>query len=126
MFPRGTHAWQIKSGSATPSATTELNPLRHAGLVEAIKGGADYVLFWTNDPTDIVRSNVQKSFTKEVRKVRSDANVTVLFADEIERLCYQHLAVLAQNGPVPISGLVGLEVWALSCPAFPGVGYWGF
>jgi hypothetical protein len=112
LFPKGAHVWQVKSGRATPSAATELDSGRHAGLLEAIKGGADYVLFWANDPTDVVRSNVRESFTQAVRKVRGDANVTVLFTDEIERLCYQHVAVLAQNGPVPISGLVGLEIWA--------------
>lgn len=112
LFPRGTHVWQVKSGSKAPSATAELDSGRHAGLLEAIKGGADYVLFWANDPTDVVRSTVQESFTKGVRNIRGDASVTVLFADEIERLCYQHVAVLAQNGAAPISGLVPLEVWA--------------
>lgn len=112
LFPRGVQVWQVKSGGTTPSATSELDAHKHAALVDAIKGGADYVLFWANDPTDVVRTNVRDSFTKEVRAIRIDANVTVLFADEIERLCYQHVAVLAQNGPAPISGLVGLEVWA--------------
>lgn len=112
LFPLGLHVWQIKSGSTTPSATTEVDPVKHPGLIEAIKGGADYVLFWTFDPTDVVRSNVETSFTDAVQAIRADANVRFLFADQIERLCYQHLSVLAQTGPAPISGLVGLEVWA--------------
>lgn len=112
LFPLGVQVWQVKSGGTTPSATSELDAHKHAALVDAIKGGADYTLFWANDPTDVVRTNVGNTFTKEVRAIRGDANVTVLFADEIERLCYQHVAVLAQNGPAPISGLVGLEVWA--------------
>jgi hypothetical protein len=111
-FPRGLNVWQIKSGSSTPSATAELREETHAGLIEAIRQGADYVLLWTNDPTDVVRTNVRTNFSQAVQKVRADANVLVLFADEIERLCYQHLAVLAQSGPVPIRGLVGLETWA--------------
>lgn len=112
LFPLGLHVWQIKSGSTTPSATTELDPVKHAGLIEAIKSGADYVLFWTFDPTDVVRSNVETSFTNAVRAIRAGANVRFLFADQIERLCYQHLSVLAQTGPAPINGLVGLEVWS--------------
>src|SRR5680860_215573 len=112
LFPHGPHVWQIKSGSTTPSATAEFDPDKHAALVEAIKDGSDYVLFWTNDPTEQVRKHAQEGFSDAVRKVRSDARAVVLFADEIERLCYQHLAVLAQHGPVPISGLAGLDIWA--------------
>lgn len=112
LFPVGPHVWQIKSGSSTPSATTEVDPVKHPGLIEAIKSGADYVLFWTFDPTDVVRSNVEMSFTNAVRAIRADANVRFLFADQIERLCYQHLSVLAQTGPAPINGLVGLDVWS--------------
>jgi len=112
LFPHGPHVWQIKSGSTTPSATAEFDPDKHAALVEAIKDGSDYVLFWTNDPTEQVRKHAREGFSDAVRKVRSDARAVVLFADEIERLCYQHLAVLAQHGPVPISGLAGLDIWA--------------
>ena len=112
LVPRGPHVWQIKSGGTTPSASAEFDAEKHAALVEAIEGGADYVLFWTNDPTDQIRSNVRESFSTKVQEVRADAKTVVLFADEIERLCYIHLAVLAQVGPVPISGLTGLDVWA--------------
>lgn len=111
LFPRGLHVWQIKSGSTTPSADAELSD-KHVGLIEAIRNGADYVLFWTFDPTDIVRTNVITAFTAGVQAIRPDAKVTFLFADQIERLCYQHVSVLAQNGPAPLDGLVGLEVWA--------------
>ena len=70
------------------------------------------MLFWTNDPTDKQRTAVTTAFTNSVKKIRADANVVPIFADEIEQLCYQHVAVLAQHGPMPITGLVGLEVWA--------------
>ncbi|WP_458316478.1 hypothetical protein [Mycolicibacterium brisbanense] len=112
IFPRGRHVWQIKSGKTAPSAAKELDPGKHGVLLDAIKNGADYVLFWTNDPVDPTRDAVREDFEKEVRKVRADANVTVLIADGIEQLCYQHVSVLAQHGPMPISGLAGLEVWA--------------
>jgi hypothetical protein len=111
LFPLGPCVWQIKSGSTTPSHTTEFDPEKHAGLIEAIKGGSDYVLFWTFDPTDVVRSNVETGFMTAVQQARPDANVRFLFADQIERLCYQHLSVLAQSGPAPLRGLVGLKVW---------------
>ncbi|GAB1813783.1 hypothetical protein [Mycobacterium sp. MUNTM1] len=111
LFPLGPCVWQIKSGSTTPSHTTEFNPEKHAGLIDAIKNGADYVLFWTFDPTDVVRSNVETGFTTAVQQARRDANVRFLFGDQIERLCYQHLSVLAQSGPAPLRGLVGLKVW---------------
>ncbi|WP_165643818.1 hypothetical protein [Mycobacteroides abscessus] len=111
-FPRGHNVWQIKSGKTAPSVSKEINPTKHAALIEAIKNGADYVLFWTNDPIDKQRKAVTTAFTNAVKKIRADANVVTIFADEIEQLCYQHVAVLAQHGPMPISGLVGLEVWA--------------
>jgi hypothetical protein len=111
-FPLGNQVWQVKSGGTSPSAAVELNPEKHAALIEAIKNGADYVLFWTNDPIAITRSTVTTNFTDAVQSVRADAKVTTLFAEEIEQLCYQHPAVLAQHGPVPISGLVGIDVWA--------------
>lgn len=112
LFPLGPRVWQIKSGSTTPSAMKELDPDKHAGLVKAIVDGADYVLFWANDPTEVVRSNVETDFANAVQAVRVDATVRFLFAAQIERLCYQHLSVLAQSGPAPINGLVGLKVWA--------------
>ncbi|MDC9007678.1 hypothetical protein [Mycobacterium marinum] len=112
LFPPGDQVWQIKSGGTSPSATVELNSDKHAALIEAIKNGADYVLFWTNDPIPATRSTVITNFTNVVKEVRADAKVTFLFADEIEQLCYQHPTVLAQHGPVPISGLVGIGVWA--------------
>ncbi|MGB8406299.1 MAG: hypothetical protein WCE30_19745 [Mycobacterium sp.] len=111
-FPRGHYVWQIKSGKTAPSVSKEINPKKHAALIEAIKNGADYVLFWTNDPIDKQRTAVTTAFTNAVKKIRADANVVPIFADEIEQLCYQHVAVLAQHGPMPITGLVGLEVWA--------------
>jgi hypothetical protein len=112
IFPLGLRAWQIKSGSTPPSAEKEFNPGKHAGLIKAIMDGADYVLFWTNDPIEITRTNVETDFTNAVQAVRADAKVTILFASQIEQLCYRHMSVLAQNGPAPIYGLVGLTVWS--------------
>ena len=115
QFPKGARVWQVKSGGTTPSAETEFDPVKHPALIEAIRDGSNYVLFWANDPTDVVRGNVAKAFNAKVQAIRSDATATILLADEIEPpLCSRHLAVLTHRGGLPFGGVVGLDVWETS------------
>ena len=58
-FPGGRNVWQIKSGTTSPSATTELTK---SGVLDAFADGFDYVLFWTNDPADPTRANIRSAF----------------------------------------------------------------
>lgn len=111
LLPIGPQVWQVKSGSTPPSATDELDEETHAALIEAIRDGYDYVLFWANDPVDPTRTTVVDNFTRAVQGVRTDAKVTPLFAEAIERLCHAHLGVLAQQSPIPLAGVVGLQTW---------------
>jgi hypothetical protein len=112
LLPTGMCVWQVKSGATAPSADAEFDENRHRPLLEAIRAGADYVLFWTNDPVDPQRSGVTQRFTTAVQSVRSDATVTFIFAEQVERLCMAHVGVLAQQAQIPLSGVVSLEVWA--------------
>jgi hypothetical protein len=102
LLPRGDCVWQVKSGSSVPTSSKEFDEQKHAALFEAIRKGADYVLFWTNDPPDPTATSVKDRFQSAVRDVRTDAVVHFLFADEIQRLCLAHLGVLAQLSPVPL------------------------
>lgn len=111
FLPSGPQVWQIKSGSTPPSATDEFNEQKHPALIEAIRDGCDYVLFWANDPVDPTRTTVVDNFAQAVRGIRADAIVTPLFAEAIERLCHAHLGVLAQQSPIPLAGVVGLQTW---------------
>lgn len=112
LLPRGDCVWQVKSGSSGPSSSKEFNEEKHAALFEAIRKGADYVLFWTNDPSDPTATSVMESFQSAVHGVRSNAAIHFLLADQIQRLCLAHLGVLAQLSPVPLGGVVSLDVWA--------------
>src|SRR6266511_575786 len=110
LLPTGPQVWQVKSGASVPSATAEFDP-KHVGLIDAIRKGYDYVLFWTNDPADPNETNVREAFTAAVQAIRPDAKAEFIFADRIERLCYAHLAVLAQSPALPLAGVVSLRTW---------------
>lgn len=112
LLPGGDCVWQVKSGSSVPLSGKEFDEQKHAGLFAAVRNGADYVLFWTNDPPDPTGTSMKERFQSAVRDVRSDAVVHFLFADEIQRLCLAHLGVLAQLSPIPLGGVVSLDVWA--------------
>lgn len=113
LLPVGPQVWQLKSGASPPSAAREFDAKRHPALIKAIHDGYDYVLFWTCDPTDRIRTRVTRSFTEAVRGIRPDAKATFLFAERIEGLCYAHLGVLVQHSPIPLSGVVSLTVWGV-------------
>jgi hypothetical protein len=102
--------WQVKSGSSPPDASKEFGS-KHTALLEAIREGYDYVLFWTNDPVDPTAATVKENFQKAIQEVRPDASATFVFADAIERLCYAHLAVLSQAHALPLGGVVSLRTW---------------
>lgn len=112
VLPTGRNVWQIKSGGSVPSANDEFDPDKHGALLQAIRDGYDYVLFWTNDPVDPTLTTVKNNFTTAAQAVRADVKVTFLFAEAIESVCYAHLGVLVQQSPFPLAGVVGLEVWA--------------
>lgn len=111
VMPTGPCVWQVKSGGSVPGAAGEFDATKHGALLEAIRDGLDYVLFWANDPVDPTLSTVQANFTEAAQAVRADVRVTFLFADAIERLCLSHLGVLVQQSPIPLAGVVGLDVW---------------
>jgi hypothetical protein len=71
-------------------------------------------LFWANDPEDPIGRKVRADFSAAVKAIRVDAEVAFIFTDDSERLCYAHLGVLAQIAPVPLGGVVTLDVWAPS------------
>lgn len=114
LLPPFDCVWQVKSGTTEPSASREFDEEKHAALREAVTAGANYVLFGTNDPTDPQATRVTDAFRAAVRAVRPDAKAWFLFADAIERLCWGHLGVLAQQSPIPLGGVVSLDVWAAS------------
>ena len=110
-IPTGSCVWQVKSGATRPSAAKELDTARHAPLADAIRQGADYVLFWTGDQVSPVSDAVRDEFRNAVQEIRAGAEIHFLFAEGIERLCLAHLGVLAQASPFPLSGLVSLVRW---------------
>ena len=110
LLSTGPQVWQAKSGSTALSAAKEFDQ-KHAGLIKAIQDGYDYVLFWTNDPVDPTATTIKDSFRQAVQAIRPDAEATFLFADAIERLCYAHLAVLAQSSTLPLGGVVSINTW---------------
>lgn len=112
LLPPADCVWQVKSGATAPSASREFDQEKHAALREAIAAGADYVLFWTNDPTETQETPIKDAFREAVRALRPDAEPRFLFGDAIERLCLAHLSVLAQHSPIPLGGVVSLDVWA--------------
>jgi hypothetical protein len=114
LLPPGYCVWQVKSGETAPSARREFDEQKRARLREEIAQGADYVLFWANDPTDRQATPVRDAFRAEIRAVRPDAEAHFLFGEAIERLCLAHLGVLAHQSPIPLGGVVSLDVWAAS------------
>ena len=120
LLPPGDCVWQVKCCATAPSASKEFNERKHADLFEAIRDEADYVLFWTNDPTEPKSRSVKAAFRAAAREVRADTEVHFLFADEIDRLCQTHLGVVAQQSPIPLGGVVSLDVWAAG-ESFPSV-----
>jgi hypothetical protein len=110
LFPIGRQVWQIKSGSSAPDASKEFDP-KHIALIEAIRDGYNYVLFWTNDPVDPTASAVKDKFQEAVRAIRADASATFVFADAIEGMCYAHLAVLSLIPALPLRGVISLSTW---------------
>jgi hypothetical protein len=110
LLPVGPQVWQVKSGSSAPDAAQEFDP-KHTALIDAIREGYDYVLFWTNDPVDPTASTVKDNFQAKIQAIRPDARATFLFAEAIERLCYAHIAVLSQAPAMPLGGVVSLGVW---------------
>jgi hypothetical protein len=112
LLPKGPRVWQVKHGHTEPTTSREFNARKHKGLLQAIRDGYNYVLFWTFDPEDPKRSRVESRFREAVRSIRDDAKVSFLFADQIEQLCYAHLGALRQLPYIPLSGVVSLDVWA--------------
>jgi len=112
LWPKGPCVWQVKSGPTRPSAATEFDEEKHARLIQAIRDGSDYVLFWTNDPIDDKGESVGNAFRDAVKAVRSDAVVHLLFSEDIERMCNAHLGLLARLSPLRVRGLIGLDGWA--------------
>jgi hypothetical protein len=110
LLPAGPQVWQVKSGSSPPDASREFDP-KHTALIEAIRDGYNYVLFWTNDPVDPTATTIQDNFRASVQSIRQSATTTFLFADAIEHLCYAHIAVLAQGSTLPLNGVVSLSTW---------------
>ncbi|MFF5227984.1 hypothetical protein [Dactylosporangium sp. NPDC000521] len=113
ILPIGPQVWQVKSGKSVPSASKEIKPA-NIGLIEAIKNGHDYVLFWTNDPSDTSRKSVQDDFLSAVQGIRPDAKVTFIFGDEIQRLFNANRALLALIPEFPLGGLIDITTWRRS------------
>jgi hypothetical protein len=109
-FPTGHCVWQVKSGPTHPSASDEFDS-RHTGLLDALREGHDYVLFWSFDPTDPVETAVRNDFRAAARAIRPDCDVQFLFADRIERLALLHPATLAYVPNLPLRGVVDLNTW---------------
>jgi hypothetical protein len=114
LYPTGHRVWQVKSGPSEPDANKEFDEVRHPALFEKIRDGYDYVLFWTNDPVVVKADNVKSAFTAAMQSIREDAKATFIFGDQIERLCYANIAVLAQNplSPFPFGPAVTTVAWA--------------
>jgi len=110
LLPNGPQIWQVKSGTSQPQARSEFKKT-HRALIDSIKDGHDYVLFWTSDPTDPKATKTKAAFEAKAKEIRSDASCTFLFADQIERLCWRHLGVLAQESRLPLKGLIDLQRW---------------
>lgn len=110
-MPSGPCVWQVKSGSTKPVVGREFDSKKHEALFALIANGYDYVLFWTNDPIDHDADDVRHDFTAATKDIRTGAAAHFFFADAIERLCYAHLGVLAQESPYPLAGLVNLARW---------------
>jgi hypothetical protein len=110
LLPVGPQIWQIKSGASPPSASKEFDT-KHVALIDAIREGYNYVLFWTNDPVDTKANPLKTQFELAIEQIRPDAKATFLFADSIEGLCYAHLAVLLQGPALPLRGVVSLSTW---------------
>jgi hypothetical protein len=113
LFPRGRQVWQVKSGTTEPSAADEFRP-EHRGLLEAVRNGWGYVLFWTNDPVDHRRKAWMEKFREDAQKVVPDLEPTFLLLEDIERLANQHPATLLRAGAVPHYGVLSLETWSRS------------
>ncbi|RIK09792.1 MAG: hypothetical protein DCC49_05080 [Acidobacteria bacterium] len=111
-LPRGQCVWQVKSGVSARKAADEFAE-KHVALRKAISAGADYVLFWTQDPSDTARKSLESDFRAHIERIRSDAAITFLYAEQIEALCWQVPATLAQVLEVPLGGLVSLQKWGV-------------
>jgi hypothetical protein len=110
LLPAGRQVWQVKSGTSQPQVRSEFKK-KHKSLIDSIQSGDNYVLFWTSDPTDPKSIKTRNTFEAKVREIRADASCTFLFADQIERLCWRHLGVLALESDLPLGGLVDLQQW---------------
>jgi hypothetical protein len=110
LLPRGPFVWQVKSGTTPPSTAKEFNE-KHDDLISSIRDGYNYVLFWTNDPADPTAETVRRDFQAAVQNVRADATTEIIFGDQISRLCFAHLAVLAQIPVIPLPGVISLRTW---------------
>lgn len=107
-LPKGECVWQVKSGDdVDPSHEFREE---NAALRAAIRGGADYVLFWTHSPTDRVRRSREQALREQARALRADAEVHFLDASPIRELMYANLAVLQRHYPW-MRGVVTLDTW---------------
>jgi hypothetical protein len=113
LFPTGRQVWQVKSGTTEPRAADEFKP-EHEGLLEAVRSGWAYVLFWTNDPEDPRRKAWMTKFREDAQKVVPGLEPTFLLLEDIERLANQHPAALMRAGAVPHYGVLSLETWGRS------------
>jgi hypothetical protein len=109
-FPRGPQVWQVKSGRTEPSASDEFKP-EHAGLRDALAGDYGYVLLWTFDPSDPVRTRVKEDFSSALREIRPEAEPSFLFLEDIERLCRTHPAAIIGLTSYSFLGVLSLETW---------------
>jgi hypothetical protein len=109
-FPRGPHVWQVKSGPTEPRASDEFRP-EHRGLLNAVRKGWGYVLFWTFDPIDSRRDAWKTKFRDDAQQVVPGLEPVFLLLEDIERMANRHPAVLLRAGAVPHYGVLRLETW---------------
>jgi hypothetical protein len=114
-IPSGRLVWQVKTGTTKPSATAELGKsAKHQAAQRAVADGASYVLAWLADQPRETSLAVEESFSTEARKLRPDAQVYVLVADDLATWAWHHPQVLLElislEGLGPIPPLDGTEV----------------
>jgi hypothetical protein len=114
-IPAGELVWQVKTGATKPSAAAELGEsAKHHDAQREVAAGADYVLVWTSDQPRKTRLAIQNAFAHEARKLRREAKVYVLLADNLAVWAWRYPQVLLELVPLdglrPIGPLDGTEV----------------
>lgn len=114
LLPSGPQIWQVKSRRTEPSAATEFDPKKRADLIARIKGGDDYVLFWTWDTAGDAKEKKEKEFQDAVEKFRPGAKATVLAANEIEQVLWKHSGVLGRRFNGYLENVFSVEGWGVA------------